>query len=44
MALDGKIGLLMRCLESSIIRLKNYSINFKPDEFFVHIGGRVSIS
>ena len=30
--------------EFSIIRLKNNSIYLKPDESFVYIGGRVSIS
>ena len=30
--------------ECSIIRVKNNSIYLKPDESFVHIGGRVSIS
>ena len=32
------------CPEFSIIRLKNNSIYLKPDESFVYIGGRVSIS
>ena len=32
------------CAEFSIIRLKNNSIYLKPDESFVYIGGRVSIS